>query len=152
MIVPPRLSMAIDRIAGRAIYRAHRFLYERSGGRIGRSYSGGRIVLLTTTGRKTGERRTTPLLSMPDGDRYVLVASNAGRSNHPDWYRNLKADPQVEIQDGPRTTRMLAREAVGAERERLWARVGEMYRGYSVYQQETNRLIPVVVVEPPEDG
>ena len=108
---------------------------------------GAPVVLLTTRGRKTGERRSAPVFGFADGDRVIVVASNAGRDKHPAWYVNLRADPEVEV--GGRSRRMRAREAVGEERERLWALVSRCYRGYEAYREVTDRRIPVVALEPP---
>jgi deazaflavin-dependent oxidoreductase (nitroreductase family) len=109
-----------------------------------RNYHGNRVVLLTTRGRRSGKRRTTPLLAYPDEGRLVLVASFGGSDRDPHWLRNLRADPQVEV-DG-RAYR--ARLASDEERERLWPRVVERYPGYARYQARTSRLIPLVVLEP----
>lgn len=105
-------------------------------------------VLLITTGRKSGQRRTTPLTVTVDGDRLVLVASNGGARRHPDWYLNLSADPEVEVQRGRRTRPFRARTATGEERARLWRSVVRTYPGYDGYQRRTKREIPLVICEP----
>ena len=107
------------------------------------------VLLLSTRGARTGQTRSTPLLYCTDGDRMVLVASKAGSAHHPAWYRNLTANPQVEVIAPGRSGRYVAREAEGEERERLWARAVEIYSGYDVYQGRAGaRRIPVVVLEP----
>lgn len=148
MRLPGSVTIVMDRLAGQLIYRVHLWLYDKTDGRIGANYSGGRIILLTTTGRKTGQRRTNPLLSFPRGGGYVVVASNAGRSNHPGWLRNLRDDPEVQVRDRGNTHAMRAREAAGTEREELWEDLLQRYPGYAAYQKQTSRLLPVVVLEP----
>jgi deazaflavin-dependent oxidoreductase (nitroreductase family) len=95
---------------------------------------------LTTKGRKSGEPRTKPLIYEQDGDRYVIVASKGGAPKHPDWYRNLEKDPNVELPARART-------AEGEERERLWQLVNEQWPDFESYQTKTDREIPVVVLE-----
>lgn len=130
----------------------HRALLAVSGGRFPRTVLGMKPVEIHTTGRVSGARRTT-LLTSPicDADRVVLVASKGGHREHPDWYKNLVANPEVEITMDGVTRRMRARTASGAEREALWSAVVERYRGYAGYQENTRRQIPVVVCEPLED-
>ena len=107
------------------------------------------VLLLTTRGARTGQPRSTPLLYGSDGDRLVLVASKAGSPQHPAWYRNLKAHPEVEVIVSGRSGGYRAREAEGEERERLWTSAVEQYSGYGVYQgRARGRRIPVVVLEP----
>jgi len=115
------------------------------GGRIGRTEN----VLLTTTGRKSGKPRTTPLtVTIAEDDALVLVASNGGAPKHPDWYLNLVADPKVTVQRGGSSTRMRARTATDHERAALWPKVVGTYRGYEGYQRKTERTIPLVILEP----
>jgi deazaflavin-dependent oxidoreductase (nitroreductase family) len=105
------------------------------------------VLLLITTGAKTGARRETPLLFASDGDRLVVVASKAGSPKHPAWYHNVKANPTVDIlAPGGRSGRYVAHEAEGEERARLWDEVNDLYAGYEVYQGRAGtRRIPVVV-------
>jgi deazaflavin-dependent oxidoreductase (nitroreductase family) len=106
-------------------------------------------LLLTTTGRKTGEPRSLPLIYGQDGDAYVIVASKGGLPHHPVWYLNLEADPECELMVGPKKVRARARVAEGEERDRLWARMAEIYPPYDEYQERAgDRVIPVVVLEP----
>lgn len=127
----------------------HQFLYERTDGRIGASLGGRPMLLLRTVGRKTGEPRTSALLYVPDGDDRVVIASKGGAPNHPGWYHNLVAQPDVEIQVGRERIPVRARVAEGDERTRLWAKADEVNKGqYAAYQSRTERTIPVVVLSP----
>ncbi len=109
-------------------------------------------VLLHTRGAKTGAERTTPLLATKSGDRVVVVASKAGAPQHPAWFHNLRAHPEVELTFRGRRRPMRARVAEGEERERLWAMVCDHYSGYAVYQgRSAGRIIPVVVLEERDD-
>lgn len=124
-------------------------LYRRTGGRLGGKFPGGApICLLTTTGRKSGEPRTMPLLYLADGDDVVLVASKGGFSGHPQWYLNLVADPGVVVEVGRSRREMTARVADADEKAALWPRLVAMYAAYDEYQARTDRDIPVVVCEP----
>lgn len=105
-------------------------------------------LLLTTTGRKSGEPRALPLIYGRDGDGYVVVASKGGMPNHPVWFLNLEANPECELQVGAKQLAARARIAEGDERERLWDRMAEIYPPYLDYQKATERAIPVVVLEP----
>jgi deazaflavin-dependent oxidoreductase (nitroreductase family) len=129
-------------------WKLHRWLYRVSGGRIGGTVMGMPVLLLTTTGRKTGQPRTNALMYLPDGDNCVVIASNAGEPRHPGWWLNLQANPKATIQRGRQVTPVVVCEAIGAERERLWARVVEAESSYETYKQRTTRQIPVVVLEP----
>src|SRR5215217_9052564 len=124
----------------------HRWLYRVSGGKWGRTFFGSPILLLTTTGRSTGRPRTWPLTYLSEGECLIVIASNGGQPNHPAWYLNLRANPQVSVQLGDRTRPMIAQAAEGDERERLWTRVVEEYPAYAEYQRKTDRQIPVVVL------
>ena len=104
-------------------------------------------LLLTTTGRKSGERFTFPLFYGKEGDSYIVVASKGGAPQHPGWYRNLLANPEVEVQVGTTKSKARARTATGAERDRLWQKALEFWPPYADYQKKTEREIPVVVLE-----
>jgi len=108
---------------------------------------GSTVLLLTTTGLKTGEKSTTPLIYDLDGDSPVIVASKGGAPENPGWYRNLLKNPEVEVQIKGETFRARARTAEGGERERLWRLMNEMWPHYAEYQEKTDREIPVVVLE-----
>ena len=125
----------------------HLALYRRTGGRIGANL-GGPMLLLTTTGRKSGQPRTKPLLYLQDGDRYIVVGSYGGAPHHPAWWLNLLADPAATIQVGSTELRVRAREAAGDERARLWQGLLEIYAPYDAYKARTTRTIPVVILEP----
>jgi deazaflavin-dependent oxidoreductase (nitroreductase family) len=136
------------RITIKIIGAIHRWLYRVSGGKWGQTFFGSPILLLTTTGRRTGQPRTWPLTYLPEGERLIVIASNGGQPNHPAWYLNLRANPQVSAQLGDQTHTMIAKTAEGAERARLWSRVVEEYPAYAGYQRKTDRQIPVVVLRP----
>ncbi|GAA4737765.1 nitroreductase family deazaflavin-dependent oxidoreductase [Gordonia alkaliphila] len=130
-------------------------MYRLSGGRLGNRWRVGAglrkpapVCLLTTTGRKSGQPRTAPLIYLREGDAFVVVASQGGLANHPAWYLNLVANPDVEIQLGRDKYPLRARTATGAEREALWAKLVDVYADYDTYDAWTERDIPVVVCEP----
>jgi deazaflavin-dependent oxidoreductase (nitroreductase family) len=127
----------------------HRTLLKLSGGRYPRRVLGMPPVELHTTGRRSGRPRST-MLTAPicEPDRVVLVASKGGHSDHPDWYKNLTAHPDVEVTIDGRTTAMRARTASPAEKAELWPRIAARYKGYDHYQGNTRRDIPVVICEP----
>jgi proline iminopeptidase len=105
-------------------------------------------LLLTTTGRKSGEKYIFPLFYGEDGGRYFVVASKGGAPRHPVWYLNLQANPEVEVQVGTRKLKARARTAAGEERARLWQKALQFWPPYADYQNKTEREIPVVVLEP----
>ena len=122
--------------------------YRETGGEVGHMWKeGSTVLLLTTTGRRSGEPRTTPLIYARDGDRYVIVASKGGAPEHPGWYENLSKTPEVELQVRDEVFRARAHDAEGEERERLWGKANEVWPHYVEYQQQTEREIPVVVLE-----
>lgn len=129
------------------ITRVHRFVYLKTGGRIGHKLGHQPMLLLYNVGRKTGKLRITPLLYTPDGDRFLLVASNLGDDRMPAWWLNLEHAGEAEIQVGTERIAVKARAAEGAERDRCWAKVCAQYANYPAYEQRTNRPIPVVVLE-----
>ena len=122
--------------------------YETSGGTSGTGLRGMKVVLLTSTGAKSGKVRKTPLMRVEHDGDYVVVASKGGAPEHPVWYFNLKADPHVELQDGPDKSDRIARELTGTERDEWWDRAVEAYPDYADYQTKTERLIPLFVLEP----
>ena len=127
----------------------HQWLYERSDGRIGATLGGRPMLLLRTIGRRTRQPRTAALLYVRADDAYVVIASKGGAPEHPGWFHNLTATPDVEIQVGRARIPVRARIAEGEERTRLWARADDVNQGqYVVYQSRTTRPIPVVVLEP----
>jgi proline iminopeptidase len=127
---------------------AHVRRYLETGGEVGHIWrEGSTILLLTTTGRKSGEKRTVPLIYAADGDRYAIVASKGGAPEHPGWYQNLEKTPEVEVQVRGDVFRARARTAHGEERERLWRKANEVWKHYAEYATRTTREIPVVVLE-----
>jgi deazaflavin-dependent oxidoreductase (nitroreductase family) len=124
----------------------NRGLYRATGGRFGGKLSGAPILLLTTTGRASGKRRTVPVLYLRAGDGLVVVASYGGLPRNPAWYRNIDANPDVEAQIGCECRPLRARTATPEERARLWPRLVEMYASYDSYQRKTTREIPVVIL------
>jgi F420H(2)-dependent quinone reductase len=131
----------------RAMSGLNTALYRLTGGRVANRMGKAPILLLTVAGRKSGKRRTTPLLHGRDGDNYVVIASMGGAPKHPAWYHNLEGQ-EAEIQVGRKRLRVRARDAEGEERERLWALMVSLYPSYDDYQKKTERRIPVVVLEP----
>lgn len=126
---------------------ANVWLYRVSGGRIaGKFPSGQPLLLLTTIGRKSGQPRTTPLIYLADGADLVIVASKGGMDEHPLWYTNLLATPDVDVQVGSERRKMRAHTATPEERARLWPKLVALYSDYQVYQERTDREIPVVVL------
>ncbi|HSQ00627.1 MAG TPA: nitroreductase family deazaflavin-dependent oxidoreductase [Candidatus Dormibacteraeota bacterium] len=128
-------------------WKVHPRLYRWSGGRIGGSLMGLPVLLLTTSGRKSGQPRTTALMYLPRATDFVVVASVLGEPRHPFWWRNLEADPEATVLVGRSRYAVRAREAVGAEREALWRLVVAKVADYEEYQARTTRRIPVVVLE-----
>lgn len=127
----------------------HRWIYERTDGRIGRSLGGASMLLLRTVGARTGKARTAALLYIRDGDNHVVVASTGGAPKHPGWFHNLQANPDVEIQAGRTRLPVRARLATEEERPALWEKANAANSGrYDRYQSCTERRIPVVVLEP----
>ena len=119
--------------------------------RADRSKFGGRpLLLLTTTGARSGQRRTTPMMYVRDGDRLIVIASNVGAPTHPAWYHNLVAHPQVTVEVGNETFDATAIVTTGEERHQLWTRIVESYPFFSEHQAKTTRQIPVIILERPE--
>ncbi len=128
--------------------RGHVLAYKLSRGRIGKKSMGAPVALVEHVGRKSGKKRTHPLIATADGDNIVVIASKGGVEKHPAWYLNLMANPETNAWWEGKKRRVRAREAEGEERERLWAQMVEAYRPYKSYQRRTERRIPVVVLEP----
>lgn len=142
------MNPLVERIVG-PLLAVHQWLYEVSDGRIGATLGGRPMLLLRTIGRRSGQPRTAALLYIRDGSSYAVVASKGGAPQHPAWFHNLTSRPEVEIQVGRQRIPVRARVAEGEERARLWARADEINQGqYEIYQSRTQRLIPVVVLEP----
>jgi deazaflavin-dependent oxidoreductase (nitroreductase family) len=124
-------------------------LYESSGGTQGTTLrdTGLPVVIISNRGVRTGKLRKTPVMRVEHGGRYAAVASQGGAPVHPRWYYNLRANPRVEVQDGPHKWDMIAREATGAERAEWWDRAVAAYPPYADYQEKTTRQIPVFILE-----
>jgi len=105
------------------------------------------LLLLTTTGAKSGQRRTTPMMYMRDGERLLVIASNAGAPTHPDWYRNLVADPDVTVEVGTETFDARAVVLEGLERQQLWSKLVEQYPFFTDHQAKITRQIPLIALE-----
>jgi F420H(2)-dependent quinone reductase len=139
--------MGMNRTVQRALTGLHARAFRLTGGRVGAMMGRVEAVLLTTTGRRSGRARTTPLAVTVDGERLVLVASNGGAPRHPDWYLNLVDHPEVTVQRRGESRRYRARTASAEERARLWPMVNATYDGFDGYQRKTDREIPLVVLE-----
>ncbi len=128
--------------------RAHRMLLQSPVGPLISNLGGNRLLVLHTSGRHSGQPRQTPLSYTKDGDTYVLIASDGGSPRHPDWYLNLQAHPDAEVERNGRRTAVRAETVAGAERDRLWQQAVTSYPGYAGYQRRTDREIPVVRLRP----
>jgi deazaflavin-dependent oxidoreductase (nitroreductase family) len=129
------------------IWRAHRFLFRASGGRIGATLGALPVLLLSVRGRKSGVPRDVALNYIRDRERYVVFASHAGEDREPPWWLNLRDAGEAEVMTAGERFRVRAREAMGSEREQLWAEVKRRDGGYAEYEQRTARRIAVVVLE-----
>lgn len=146
---PKGLDSPLTKLIIKWMSRANAFVYKKTDGKLGGKFlKGAAVALLTTTGRKTGEPRVSPLLYLRDGDRVVLVASQGGAAKNPMWYLNLKANPKVSIQIKDEVLDLTARDATEAERAEYWPKLVEMYSSFDDYQSWTDRVIPVVICEP----
>ena len=126
----------------------HTLLYKLSGGKLGSTMSGGQIGLLTTTGRKSGNDRTVPLIFVEHGKGWAVTASHSGHDFDPAWYLNLQAQPEADLTVAKTTHRVRARVLEGEERAETWNRLNAAYSDYAEYQKVTDRVIPVVALEP----
>jgi deazaflavin-dependent oxidoreductase (nitroreductase family) len=122
--------------------------YEATGGKVGHDWNGTQTLILQTTGRKSGKTRKHPLIYGRDGDNYVVVASKGGAPDHPDWYKNLVAQPDVKIQVRDKVIPVRARTAKAEEKKRLWPTMTREWPDYDKYQSGTKRDIPVVILTP----
>ena len=121
--------------------------FRANGGKVGPPFEGAPMMLLTTTGAKSGQQRTTPLVHTKDGDDIVIIASKAGAPTNPAWYHNLVANPEVTVEVGTEKFQARARVATGEERDRLYAAQAKLMPNFAEYQQKTTRQIPVVVLK-----
>jgi len=138
-------SSSVVRSLQRLFMKGHVSLYRLTGGKVG---GGEHMLILTTTGRKSGVERDTPLFFFTDADRYIIIASNGGAPKHPVWSLNLQSNPQAKIQVGSRVIPVTAHQADPEERKRLWAIISENYKNFVGYQKRADREIPVVVLSP----
>lgn len=129
--------------------RAQTWLFKKSGGKLANKFlRGAEVGILTTTGRKTGELRDSPLLFLQEGNRIVLVASQGGRATNPMWYLNLKANPNISFQTKNEKLNLVARDATDAERDEYWPKLDAMYADFANYRSYTDRKIPIVICDP----
>jgi len=129
--------------------KAQTWIFKASGGKLGNKFiRGAEVGILTTTGRKTGEKRDSPLLFLQEGSRIVLVASQGGRATNPMWYLNLKADPSVSFRTKNENLQLVARDATAAERDEYWPKLDAMYADFVNYRSYTDREIPIVICDP----
>ncbi|WP_329458528.1 nitroreductase family deazaflavin-dependent oxidoreductase [Streptomyces sp. NBC_01497] len=127
-------------------------LYESSGGTAGTTLQGRPVIILTSLGARSGKIRKTPLMRVEHAGTYAVVASQGGAPQHPTWYHNLVAHPGAELQDGAVRQDVTARRAEGEERDLWWSRAVEAWPDYAEYQTQTDRVIPVFVLEPAADA
>ncbi|MEY2582371.1 MAG: hypothetical protein QOE09_2220 [Ilumatobacteraceae bacterium] len=121
--------------------------FRANGGKVGGQFEGAPLLLLHTTGAKSGQARVNPVMYLADGDKYVVFASKGGAPTNPDWYHNLSANPRASIEVGDKTVNVKTRVAEDEERERLFSQQKERYPGFADYEAKTTRQIPVVVLE-----
>lgn len=143
-----RLSMAMPQALFTATGKLNAYAYRLSRGRLLNSVGTAPVLLLTATGRRSGEPRTVPVVYYADGERQIVIGSNAGHAHTPAWSYNLQANPDAEIQIRGARQRVRARVAEGEERAELWRKVNEMYEGFDSYDANTSREIAVFVLEP----
>ncbi len=122
--------------------------FRSNGGKVGGQFEGAPLLLLHSTGAKSGKQRVNPMMYLADGDDFIVFATKAGTPTNPDWYHNIVAFPQASIEVGESTVNVVARVAEGDTRERLWSRQKELYPGFAEYEAKTAREIPVMVLEP----
>src|SRR5207245_4988935 len=137
-----------DRVVGLRLLAAHQVIYQLSGGRIGERLGRMPMLLLHTTGRKSGRPRTAALLFFRDREDFVVVGSKGGSDTPPTWLLNLEATPDVSLQVGTKRFRAKARVASAVERRRLWPEVSRLWPQYERYQSQTRRSIPLVILPP----
>lgn len=123
-------------------------LYERTGGEEGAEFMGGRCIILTTIGARSGKLRKTPLIRVAEGDRYAVIGSMGGAPTDPAWVHNLRATPRAQLQDGAVVKEYSVHEASGEEKDRWWSVATEVWPDYDEYQSSTERVIPLFVLEP----
>ncbi len=147
---PPKgLNSPQTKIIIKWMSRINTWAYKATRGKVGGKFlKGAPVALLTTTGRKTGESRVSPLLYLREGNRVILVASQGGAATNPMWYLNLKANPKVTVQIKDEVLTLTARDATESERAEYWPKLTAMYSSFDDYQSWTDRVIPVVICDP----
>lgn len=147
---PPKgLNSPQTKIIIKWMSRINTWAYKATKGKVGGKFlKGAPVALLTTTGRKTGEPRVSPLLYLREGNRVILVASQGGAATNPMWYLNLKANPKVTVQIKDEILTLTARDATESERAEYWPKLTAMYSSFDDYQSWTDRVIPVVICDP----
>lgn len=144
-----RLNAASTGTVIKWMSRINTWIFKASGGKLGNKFlRGAEVGILTTTGRKSGEPRDSPLLFLQEGKRIVLVASQGGRATNPMWYLNLKADPNISFQTKKEKLKLVAREATDAERDEYWPKLDAMYPDFVNYRSYTDRKIPILICDP----
>lgn len=121
--------------------------FRANGGKVGRGFEGAPLLLLHTTGAKSGKERIAPVMYLQDGERVLVFASKAGAVDNPDWYHNILAEPRVSVEVGTEAYEARAEVVTGDERDRLYARQAQLYPGFAEYEEKTDRVIPVVALE-----
>jgi deazaflavin-dependent oxidoreductase (nitroreductase family) len=122
--------------------------FRANGGKVGGQFEGAPLLLLHTTGARSGQARVNPMMYQADGDNFAVFASKAGAPTNPDWYHNLVGNPRASVEVGDATISVVARVAEGDDRDRLWSRQKELYPGFADYEAKTTREIPVIILEP----
>lgn len=147
---PQPISASQEKVASvfmRWMTAANTWVYRATGGKLGNKFMGGApVCLITTTGRKSGQKRTVALIFLQDGDDVIVVASKGGMEHHPQWYLNMEAHSDVEVEMGTTVTPMKARRASDDEKAAYWPKLVEIYPDYANYQERTTRNIPVMVL------
>ncbi|HSR95031.1 MAG TPA: nitroreductase family deazaflavin-dependent oxidoreductase [Solirubrobacterales bacterium] len=143
-----RMSQAMGARGLRWTGKLNTPLYRLSGGRVGGKINEAPVLLLRTTGRKSGQQRTVPVVYLADGENLVVIGSNAGHSRTPAWSLNLKANPEAEVEVGRERRPVRARVAEGDERAEIWRKHNEQYSGFDEYEARTDRDIALFVLEP----
>ena len=142
---PARLALKLGSGAHAGVYRA-------TGGKLFGRMGKSPILLLNTVGRKSGKKRTSPLLYVMDGGNFVVIASKGGAATHPAWYLNLRTNPEATVEIGDREVQVEAEVADPEDKTRLWQKMVEMYPAYDDYQKKTEREIPLLISRPVEGG
>jgi len=121
--------------------------FRANGGKVSGDFAGSNLLLLTTTGAKSGQPRVSPLVFTRDGDHIVIIASKGGAPTNPDWYHNITANPVVTVEVGTESFQARASEATGEERDRIYNQVAKQLPGFAAYQEKTTRIIPVILLD-----